>query len=153
MSDIEQAAWQAIHGTQERAIADAQRLVQHVLHHMRHTETDPVGSPAKGTETVSLSSIAADVKGDLQNLLDNAQNDYNRVKTSLEQKLPEVEKVATAIDNDPLVQLVLSDVIPAPLRTIAVDMLSKLSAAFPVPAEAVAVETPAPAEADPAPAQ
>lgn len=113
----------------ERGAHDIASRISHDLTHHAYHETDPVGSPTKGT-AVSLSAVASEVRSGLGSLLTNAQNDYNAVKDFLDNKLPEVERVGQLIDSDPLAQIALGDLVPQPLRQIAADAVSAVVKAF-----------------------
>lgn len=126
--------------------ADAERLGHGILNHLtqhHYPENDQVWSPAKGTTAVSLTTLVADVKNDLATLEQNAADDYNRVKAAVENKFPEFERVGQLIDSDPLVQIALGELVPAPLRQFAADAVTTLVKAFQAAPQAPAAAEPA----------
>jgi hypothetical protein len=97
---------------------------------------------------MSLSTIAGEVRTELGSLQDHAQDDYNRIRAAIEEKLPEFERVGALIDKDPLFQLAYGEFVPAPLRQLAADAVITLVHAFnaaPAPAPAAASEPDPPA--------
>jgi hypothetical protein len=94
-------------------------------------------------------ALATDMRNDLQAAEDKAGEVWNHVKTAIEQHLPQVEAVASKLGNDPLFKLAYDDTIPASIRQIGAELITKMVAAFPSPAAAPAEgDTTAPADGD-----
>lgn len=140
-----------VQGAEQAAGRAAHRISDRFRHHGYH-DRNSAQHVAEGTPMdFDPVTIAADIRNDLQAAEDKAGEVWNHVKSVLEEKLPQVESITAKVGSDPLVKLALDDTIPASIRQIGADLITKLLAAFPPQAAATApAEGDATASADPA---
>lgn len=81
--------------------------------------------------------VAAKMDAELQAAEDKAGEVWNHVKTVIEQHLPQVKTVLAKFGSDPLVKLALDDTVPASIRQIGAEIITRMIAAFPAQPAAV----------------
>lgn len=92
---------------------------------------------------MDLSQTAADLKAHFESVVSTGEQ-------FLAEHIPGLAGLAEKLAGDPLVQVVIDDTVPAPLRPIAAAFLKDLAGAFPAPAAEAAPAEPAP-EPEPEP--
>jgi hypothetical protein len=100
-------------------------------YHDRNSFTSVPEGPVMDFDPAAL---ATDMRNDLQAAEDKAGEAWNHVKVVLEQHLPQVEAVASKLGSDPLFKLAYDDTIPASIRQIGAELITKMVAAFPAQA-------------------
>jgi hypothetical protein len=87
--------------------------------------------PSQPGDTVSLATLAASMKTDLEELLVRGHN-------LADQLMPQVAAIGEEAENDELIQAVEAAVLPPEARTLIAELITKLAKTYPQPAPAEA---------------